>query len=312
MSLDRLTAPTPTAPADITDYQHTNDLLYAFGLWGMGASPIDLTNNKVVKGALFNVGGVVYFGTSDTTITGTPSSYVKITPSGATASASYVANLTGVSWSDTYNGYVDGSGNLYIFDEAKAIYSGTISTPKTMIGKIQYIFSSLFIKSDLTILGDISAKNCDLTGPLTSPSATLTDLTLNGRLKILANTGVLPIRQCFYDVAATSASYVEYKIAGSRVYLSSPLRGGLGNGMRVQIYGTVPSSTWEAQLIKKDSSDVETVIGSGSRTGTGIIAIVITNASDISEDNRYFIQAHNVFATSLTINGFEICAEHGY
>jgi hypothetical protein len=126
-----------TTPAAVSDYQKQNDLLYVFGLWGMGAFPLDLTNNKVVKGAIFNVGGVVYKASADETITGTPSNYVKLTPisAGAECSAVYVANLSGVSWSDTYNGYVDGSGNLYLFDELLALAAGAVTSPKTFIGR---------------------------------------------------------------------------------------------------------------------------------------------------------------------------------
>ena len=127
-----------TLPAAVGDYQAQNNLLYAFGLWGMQAYPLDLANNKVVKGAIFNVGGVLYKASSDETITGTPSNYVKLTPisAGAQCSAAYVANLSGVSWSDTYNGYVDVSGNLYLFDELLAVKNGAITTPKTFIGRI--------------------------------------------------------------------------------------------------------------------------------------------------------------------------------
>lgn len=126
-----------TVPAGGTDYQKQNDLLYAFGLWGMGTYPLDLTNNKVVKGAIFSVGGVLYKASADETITGTPSDYVKLTPisAGAQCSAAYVANLSGVTWSDTYDGYYDGSGNLHIFDEAKAYKAGAIAAPKTELGK---------------------------------------------------------------------------------------------------------------------------------------------------------------------------------
>ncbi len=126
-----------TLPAAVGDYQAQNDLIYAHGLAIMGAYPLDLTNNKVVKGAIFNVGGVLYKASADETITGTPSNYVKLTPisAGAQCSATYVANLSGVSWSNTYNGYVDGSGNLYLFDEIVAFLGGAISDVKTFFGK---------------------------------------------------------------------------------------------------------------------------------------------------------------------------------
>lgn len=127
-----------TTPAAVADYQKQNDLLFAFGLWGMQAYPIDIVSNFVLKGAIFNVGGVLYKASANEGITGTPSEYVKLTPisAGAQCSAAYVANLSGVTWSDTYNGYVDGSGNLYLFDEAKAFKNGAVTSPKTFSGKV--------------------------------------------------------------------------------------------------------------------------------------------------------------------------------
>lgn len=94
--------------------------------------PLRVIGSVVKKGSLFNIGGAMYIADADTNITGTASDYVKITPAGATASASYVANLTGVTWNTAYNGYYDGTGNLYIFDEAKALSSGAISTIYTI------------------------------------------------------------------------------------------------------------------------------------------------------------------------------------
>ncbi len=127
-----------TLPAAVGDYQAQNNLLFALGLWGMGAYPLDLANNFVLKGAIFNVGGVLYKASANEGITGTSSNYVKITPisAGAQCSASYVANLSGVSWSDTYDGYVDGSGNLYLFDELLAMTNGAVTVPKTFIGRL--------------------------------------------------------------------------------------------------------------------------------------------------------------------------------
>lgn len=126
-----------TVPTDGTDYQKQNNLIYAFGLWGMQAYPLDLASNKVVKGAMFNLGGVLYHASADEAVTGTPSEYVKLTPiaAGAECSAEYVSTLTGVSWNDNYNGYTDGPGNLYLFDEAKAFANGVVATPKTLFGK---------------------------------------------------------------------------------------------------------------------------------------------------------------------------------
>ena len=76
----------------------------------------------VKQGSLFNVGGILYVADADTAISGTEitSLAVKITPSGATASASYVSSLTGVTWNSAYKGWYDISGNLYVRDYVTA------------------------------------------------------------------------------------------------------------------------------------------------------------------------------------------------
>ena len=73
----------------------------------------------------------MYRADSAETVTGSSSKYIRIVPAGATATANYVANLSGVSWNAQYNGYYDGSGNLYIFDENQALYDGAVATVKT-------------------------------------------------------------------------------------------------------------------------------------------------------------------------------------
>lgn len=158
MSITRVPAATAgTVPAGGTDYQAQNDLLFAHGLALMGTSPVDFTNTRIPQGAAFNIGGVWYRCTANESITGTPSKYVKVTPAGATASAAFVANLTGVTWSVTYNGYYDGSGNLYLFDEARAVYDGAVTAPKTVIGKMAYA-GAMSIKG-LTVTGSLMVSN---------------------------------------------------------------------------------------------------------------------------------------------------------
>ena len=75
----------------------------------------------IEQGTTIQVGGIIYYGTSDTIITGTSSNYVKLTPnvgdSGATCDAAFVFNLSGVTWNSIYGGYYDGSGNRHIFIE---------------------------------------------------------------------------------------------------------------------------------------------------------------------------------------------------
>jgi hypothetical protein len=90
--------------------------------------PARISGSNVLAGAFFNIGGALYLADGNVAISGTASDYVKLTPSGATAAASFVANLTGVTWNATYKGYYDGSGNLYVFNEAKAFTSGAIAS----------------------------------------------------------------------------------------------------------------------------------------------------------------------------------------
>lgn len=126
MAINRV--PYTTTPTPVSgDWALINNLMQTGYLKMQDALRIDYDNDNVLKGAVFQIGGTVYLADSDTAITGTPSSYVKITPSGATAAAAYVANLTGVTWNDTYNGYYDVSGNLYVFDEATAYISQVVT-----------------------------------------------------------------------------------------------------------------------------------------------------------------------------------------
>lgn len=125
MAINKITAPIQP-PASDADWSNTQDLIEALSLGVEG--PLRIVGSNVVRGAVFNIGGSVYIADADTAITGSASKYVKITPSGASATASYVASLTGVAWNSTYNGYYDGSGNLYLFDELLAYTMGVIST----------------------------------------------------------------------------------------------------------------------------------------------------------------------------------------
>jgi hypothetical protein len=96
------------------------------------------TGTTIMSGRVFLIGGVLYKSTSDTAITGTASNYVKVTPSGATASAAFAASLSGVAWNHEYGGYYDGGGALVIFDEARALYDGAIAQAYTVPGMAAY------------------------------------------------------------------------------------------------------------------------------------------------------------------------------
>jgi hypothetical protein len=123
------------------DYVRQNNLLET-GFLRVN-DPWPIVGGNIVKGAVFQIGGTVYLATSNTAIGGAASNYVKLTPSGdgSTCAADYVANLAGVSWNDTYNGYYDVGGNLYIFDETLAIINAEIAIAYTKSGYLMNLYA---------------------------------------------------------------------------------------------------------------------------------------------------------------------------
>ena len=89
-------------------------------------NPLQVDGSNVPEGAVFQVGAHVYHADSATAITDTASDYVKLEVSGTTLVPSFVVDLTGVTWNSLYGGYYDTSGNLYVFDEVKAILAGDL------------------------------------------------------------------------------------------------------------------------------------------------------------------------------------------
>lgn len=134
MAIDKLTSPQALATSP-NDWIAAVNLIEKLYLGHEIPVRIDYDNDLVLKGSVFQIGGSVYIASADTSITGTPSDYVKIIPGVSTATAAYVANLTGVTWNDTYNGYYDVGGNFYIFDEDKAYYEGVITDVYKSDGK---------------------------------------------------------------------------------------------------------------------------------------------------------------------------------
>jgi len=127
--IEKIIAPSEV-PISIDDWQHLIEIQNALLLAVQGVERV--VGSNVVKGSVFLVGGATYLATDDTAISGDASQFVKLTPSvdGLTLAPSFVANLTGVSWNSTYNGYYDASGNLYVFDELKAIATSSIAVAK--------------------------------------------------------------------------------------------------------------------------------------------------------------------------------------
>ncbi len=135
MPIIRVPYPNPL-PTIQSDYIKQNDLLLA-GFLQVNKPIWEDAANNIVQGAIFQVGGTIYYCNAATAITGTPSDYIKLTPSGddTTVAPAYVANLTGVTWNSAYNGYYDVSGNLYVFDELNAFQDGEITLMNTKLWK---------------------------------------------------------------------------------------------------------------------------------------------------------------------------------
>ena len=131
MAINKISAP-GSSPSGSADWTAVVSLLAA--LVADKENPIRISGSNVVRGALFSVGGSLYLADSDTAISGTASDYVKLVASGTTVAASFVADLTGVSWNAASKGYYDASGNLYVFDEARALNAGAITATKTEAG----------------------------------------------------------------------------------------------------------------------------------------------------------------------------------
>lgn len=140
MAINRVLNPVAagTPPTITTGYEYQNNVLEV--LAENAGDPNRVDGSNIVKGATFYIQGVWYRADSTTAITGTASNYVKITPSGATASASFVTSGTFTGnrvWDEDYNGWYDGSGNLYVFDEGLAEIDGDIAASKTPNGTVR-------------------------------------------------------------------------------------------------------------------------------------------------------------------------------
>lgn len=118
------------------DYVRQNNILAA-GFMNVNKPVWEDAANNIVQGAIFQVGGTVYHANAATAIGGAPSDYIKLTPSGdgSSLTPAYVANLAGVTWNSTYNGYYDVGGNAYIFDELVALQAGQIAVINTKLWK---------------------------------------------------------------------------------------------------------------------------------------------------------------------------------
>ena len=104
-------------PAEMADWGKINNLIYAIGLNSL--TPVRVEGSFIIRGSVIFLGGSYYVADSDTAVSGESSLYVKLTSTGGNVSASFAANLSGVSWNRQYNAWYNPSGELYIFDEIR-------------------------------------------------------------------------------------------------------------------------------------------------------------------------------------------------
>jgi len=225
MSLVRVTFPLDTPVAG--DWALITELV-SKGFQNVN-SPLQVIDGVIPGGATFQIGGVVYHGSSDTTISGTASKFVKLIPStdGSVLTAEYSASLTGVTWNKVYNGYYDTSYNLYIFNESEAMADGLVSalTSKylpqnedgdVIVGRDLEVKRDLSVGDDLTVTDDATiGGNLVVTGTLDAPTLntgqgdnelydmnqnvkTTSSPTFSSPIFTIANTGSFYRRSDFY------------------------------------------------------------------------------------------------------------------
>lgn len=112
------------APEEMLDWQKISELFQTTWL-RLNAPPV-VDGIYIRRGSAVCVGGQWYVTTTDETIAGSETDFVKLTVSGDTLVASFAANLSGVAWNTQWSGWY-ASGSLYLFDEIKALAGGLIS-----------------------------------------------------------------------------------------------------------------------------------------------------------------------------------------
>ncbi len=112
------------APDEMLDWQKISELFQTTWL-RLNAPPV-VDGIYIRRGSAVCVGGQWYVTTTDETIAGSETDFVKLTVSGDTLVASFAANLSGVAWNTQWSGWY-ASGSLYLFDEIKALAGGLIS-----------------------------------------------------------------------------------------------------------------------------------------------------------------------------------------
>ncbi len=120
--------PSKERTESLQDYHRQNNLLQSAYLKRQSTYPVD--GATLVQGFVFQIRGEVFIVAQPETIRGETSPYIQITPPSSIAleaTAQFVDSLDGVDWDDSFAGYYDQGGKLYIFDEAAALSAGEIT-----------------------------------------------------------------------------------------------------------------------------------------------------------------------------------------
>lgn len=118
-------------PETLADWQKISNIFQT--TWLAITGSLKIVSGNIQKGSAVNIGGKWYVATANTAITGTASEYVRLTASAGSVIAEYVENLTDVFWSQSWNGFYDALGRVYVFDEVKAFADGAISLAQTIV-----------------------------------------------------------------------------------------------------------------------------------------------------------------------------------
>lgn len=202
MPITKLVPPSPS-PLTTADYDAQNGLTDARLVY----ESFPVVGSNVVKGSRFLIFGSTFIASSTTAITGTPSPYILLTDSGSTAIPSFIPNLTGVTWSNIYNGYYDVSNNLVIFDEWEAFRIGAIGAPHRYLENIiSKITNQILLK-----VSDVNFQNMALSGSITD----VEDITGTGSIDMIGSVdaGAVNTGQGYNNVVPEDVYYSKTDVA---------------------------------------------------------------------------------------------------
>lgn len=114
MALVLIPAP-GSVPTAVQDYQRQNALIDK-ALASVNGDLAKFNGSSLLEGSVVNIKGAIYYNDADMVLSGS-GSYVRITASGATATAERVASMAGAVWDPTTGGWYDVSDRLYVFNQ---------------------------------------------------------------------------------------------------------------------------------------------------------------------------------------------------